>query len=521
MNEFLTLICDAIEHMNIGGFTKLRELEPELKRQYDVLDQQIQWDCLAGVAETTKQNGKFQMLLFSYLLSAFRDEKVEYFIENMLIEENIPLLSRINTIRQLWKAVFSSPMVADEKRHYIIQNSIYIDLVTQIRKELNMKLQYVPFAQRNKKRVVLMIEPLLGEAHAPTQKMTNIYCWLQKLGYEVCVYATNMNQIEISEYWNWYHSLVDVCCYPETGRFELKLLGVHIKGYNLNYTEENYFEELKKAIHDIKEYNPAFILTVGDSNILADLCGDFTTVCAMACVNQPAQTASSVIVRYFRCTEEENRKYLEWTRPDQKIFEMVCVDELNANVESGVDRKDFGIAEDKFVILIAGNRLDTEVTEEVKRVFQMILEQNEVLFVFIGNCPKLENELMEEADHYCFLGAVNDFKGIMRIGNLFLNPPRQGGGTGAFYAVENDVPVLTLPDCDVAQVGEAFTCEKLWDMPEIVNRYIHDAAFMEQQKGNCRKSAAAIYGVDSLGNIKNFCKELQEYIIENENNREG
>lgn len=200
---------------------------------------------------------------------------------------------------------------------------------------------------------------------------------------------------------------------------------------------------------------------------------------------------------------------------------MVCVDELNANVESGVDRKDFGIAEDKFVILIAGNRLDTEVTEEVKRVFQMILEQNEVLFVFIGNCPKLENELAKEADHYRFFGAVNDFKWIMRIGNLFLNPPRQGGGTGAFYAVENDVPVLTLPDCDVAQVGEAFTCEKLWNMPDIVNRYIHDAAFMEQQKENCRKSAAAIYGVDSLGNIKNFCKELQEYIIENENNREG
>ena len=226
MNEFLTLICDAIEHMNIGGFTKLRELEPELKRQYDVLDQQIQWDCLAGVAEVTKQDGKFQMLLFSYLLSALRDEKVEYFIENMLIEENTPLLGRINTIRQLWKAVFSFPMVTDEKRHYIIQNSIYIDLVTQIRKELNMKLQYVPFAQRNKKRVVLMIEPLLGEAHAPTQKMTNIYCWLQKLGYEVCVYATNMNQIEISEYWNWYNSLVDVCCYPETGKFELKLLEI-------------------------------------------------------------------------------------------------------------------------------------------------------------------------------------------------------------------------------------------------------------------------------------------------------
>lgn len=521
LNEFLTLICDAMEHTKIGGFMKLRELEPELKRQYDVLDQQSQWDCLGGIAEAIKQNGKFQMLLFSYLLSALRDEKVEYFIENMLIEENTPLLSRINTIRQLWKAVFSFPMVTDEKRHYIIQNSIYIDLVTQIRQELHMELQYIPFEQRNKNRVILMIEPLLGEVHAPTQKMINIYCWLQKLGYEVYVYATNMRQIEISEYWNWYNSLVDVCVYEETGSIELKLLGVPIKGYHLNYTEENYFEELKNAIRDIKEYNPAFILTVGDSNILAELCGDFTTVCAMACVNQPAQTAQSIIVRYFRCTEEENRKYLEWTRPDQKIFEMVCVDELNANTESDVDRKDYGIAEDKFVILVAGNRLDTEVTEEVKRVFQTILEQNEVLFVFIGDCPKLENELSKEADHYLFLGAVDDFKGIMRIGNLFLNPPRQGGGTGAFYAVENDVPVLTLPDCDVAQVGEAFTCERLWDMPEIVNSYIHDAAFAEEQRENCKKSAAAIYGVDSLGNIRSFCKELQEYIVKTERSREN
>lgn len=521
LNEFLTLICDAMEHTKIGGFMKLRELEPELKRQYDVLDQQSQWDCLGGIAEAIKQNGKFQMLLFSYLLSALRDEKVEYFIENMLIEENTPLLSRINTIRQLWKAVFSFPMVTDEKRHYIIQNSIYIDLVTQIRQELHMELQYIPFEQRNKNRVILMIEPLLGEVHAPTQKMINIYCWLQKLGYEVYVYATNMRQIEISEYWNWYNSLVDVCVYEETESIELKLLGVPIKGYNLNYTEENYFEELKNAIRDIKEYNPAFILTVGDSNILAELCGDFTTVCAMACVNQPAQTAQSIIVRYFRCTEEENRKYLEWTRPDQKIFEMVCVDELNANTESDVDRKDYGIAEDKFVILVAGNRLDTEVTEEVKRVFQTILEQNEVLFVFIGDCPKLENELSKEADHYLFLGAVDDFKGIMRIGNLFLNPPRQGGGTGAFYAVENDVPVLTLPDCDVAQVGEAFTCERLWDMPEIVNSYMHDAAFAEEQRENCKKSAAAIYGVDSLGNIRSFCKELQEYIVKTERSREN
>ena len=54
MNEFLTLICDVMEHMKIGGLTKLRELEPELKRQYDVLDQQSQWDCLGGRGRSYK-----------------------------------------------------------------------------------------------------------------------------------------------------------------------------------------------------------------------------------------------------------------------------------------------------------------------------------------------------------------------------------------------------------------------------------------------------------------------------------
>lgn len=520
MKKFLTLICQIIDCIRTDNYGCLDKKGEELKLQYDVLDEQTQWDSLEIVKESTGQDGKFQIFLFSYLLSALRDEKVEYFIENILLEEKLPLLDRVNTLRQLWKAVFSFPMRRDEEHHYIIHNSIYINLIAQIRKQLNLEASYIPFEKRNPKRVVLMIEPFLGPAHAPTTKLANIYRWLEKLGYEVSIYATNAGKLEEARRNTWYRSLFDRCVYDETGRFCLNLLGVHIKGYNLNYTEENYFEELKNAIRDIKEYNPAFILTVGDSNILAELCGNFTTVCAMACVNQPAQTAQSIIVRYFRCTEEENRKYLEWTRPDQKIFEMVCVDELNANTESDVDRKDYGIAEDKFVILVAGNRLDTEVTEEVKKVFQTILEQNEVLFVFIGDCPKLENELSKEADHYRFLGAVDDFKGIMRIGNLFLNPPRQGGGTGAFYAVENDVPVLTLPDCDVAQVGDAFTCEKLWDMPEIVNSYIHDTTFMEEQRENCRKSAAAIYGVDSLGNIRNFCKELQEYIVETERNRE-
>jgi hypothetical protein len=289
---------------------------------------------------------------------------------------------------------------------------------------------------------------------------------------------------------------------------------VEIKGYHIQYTDENYLEETRKALVDIAEYNPAFILTVGDANILADLCCQFTTVCAMACVNKPAHTVSNAIVRYFRCTQAEHQNYLACIRPEQKIFEMVHIDEIHRHSEVVYKKMDYGIAEEAFVILIAGNRLDTEVDTEVKKMLSDILQANDVIFAFIGDCPKLEMELKNaiNAEHYVFLGTTSDFKEIMKIGNLFLNPPRQGGGTGAVYALQNEVPVLTLPECDAAQVGEDFICEKLEDMPGIVDRYIHDAGFMEQQKENCRKRVKEIYGVDSLENIKTFCEELTAYI---------
>lgn len=518
MNEFLTLVCEIMERMRTGQFEGLNDRMEPLKQQYDALDEQSQWDSLGVVAESTRQNGNFQIFLFSYLLRALKDEKTEYFIENSLLEGNTELLDQFNTLRQLWKSLFSFPIAADGVRHYKIQDSIYTELAAQIRDRLNVNLPYVPFEQRNQKRAVLMIEPFLGAAHAPTAKMANVYHWLEQLGYEVRVYATNMRNLEAARRWKWYESLFDACSYEQTGEFCLEFLGVEVKGYNLNYTEEHYFEELKQAKLAIAEYNPAFILTVGDANILADMCGDFTTVSTMSCVNWPAHTLQSAIVSFFRNTEEEKQRYLDCIRPGQKIFKLTSVDDLIPDTGVTPSRALYGIREEQFVILVVGNRLDFEVNEEVKNVYRRILEQNDVLFVFIGDCPKLKKELQQtkETEHYRFLGPVQEFKAVMQIGNLFLNPPRQGGGTGSIYAVESNVPVLTLPNCDVAQVGEAFICESLDEMPQIVDRYIHDEAFMKRQKEYCKKTASALLGLDNVGNTKKLCEELKAYILETE-----
>ena len=142
-----------------------------------------------------------------------------------------------------------------------------------------------------------------------------------------------------------------------------------------------------------------------------------------------------------------------------------------------------------------------------------MLESN-VSIVFIGECKQLENRIQKTpyANKFYFLGEVRNFKEIMKIGNLFLNPPRQGGGTGAIYAIENEVPVLTLANCDVAQVGQEFVCNSMEEMPYVVQRYVHDPLFMKSKQEVCRKKAKELCSIDNVNNVRIFCEKLECYI---------
>lgn len=97
-----------------------------------------------------------------------------------------------------------------------------------------------------------------------------------------------------------------------------------------------------------------------------------------------------------------------------------------------------------------------------------------MIYIFIGECNELKSKLYSEnyKFNFRFLGFVKDLQNTMSIGDLYLNPPRTGGGTSATYAINNEIPVLTLPNCNVALRGEEFVCSSLEKFPEIIYKYI-------------------------------------------------
>lgn len=54
-------------------------------------------------------------------------------------------------------------------------------------------------------------------------------------------------------------------------------------------------------------------------------------------------------------------------------------------------KEKYGIAEDQFVILLVGNRLVQEVTEDfLKTIYAMLEENPKTVLAVIGNCEALE-----------------------------------------------------------------------------------------------------------------------------------
>ncbi len=103
-------------------------------------------------------------------------------------------------------------------------------------------------------------------------------------------------------------------------------------------------------------------------------------------------------------------------------------------------------------------------------------------------------ELGLPADEYrnriFYLGFCPDLQGVFGTMDLYLNPRRAGGGWSSAIALMAGVPVLTLPDCDVAyNVGEKFVVQDFAALKATAARYITDPDFAGMMSGYAAASA--------------------------------
>jgi glycosyltransferase involved in cell wall biosynthesis len=351
--------------------------------------------------------------------------------------------------------------------------------------------------------------------HAPSKIILDQIYILQKvLKKEVLLIISPIPFTE-ENFFTWYQPFIpNYDEKMEKKNFSFLYKGVSINGYQLNLCSENLniYQNLMSIIYD---FNPLFIYGHGSYLAWEDMMSQFTTVISKEMSSHYPVSEAQILLGYKGINQNTVQNELDFIKNNKQIsFDFNHGIELE-KPKTLLTRDDYHIEKDDFVIVIVGNRLNEEITNEYAEFLNKILELHQrIKIAFIGKyfaCPVTE----DNKDKIIYLGYQNDLPGAYHIADIYLNPPRKGGGISGLLAIHNGIPVITLPDNDVSNnVGYEFTCNSNDEILKIVLKYMNDESFYESQKQKGFEVTQKLYSEDAglgqfIEDIKNVIRQAE------------
>ncbi|BCN32540.1 glycosyltransferase [Anaeromicropila herbilytica] len=467
---------------------------------------------------------------FTFIIRILEDFECLY--DDSLIFQAIYLLSMLAEItkkptylEQILKKSITSSLLTVENKYYIYQqiksfgfyqpleginyiDELKTDLYRNIYKayydKLSDTLKPIPLKERNKDIVIIFTYQFLENTHPPTHTTLERAYDLQKsMGKKVIIINTREN-ITTSGICPFYNLLIGNCKLDLSERSEVVFRDETFDFYQPVKPMPDY-NEIKYLIELVKKLKPYLILNIGCSSIVADICGNLVPEISIPVVGSSLPMTMSKFSVWGRKVREE-----EWEDLYKKGYDKDSIIESTFTFDAKPDnisksRDELNLPKDKFLMLIVGNRLDYDITDEyikcVKETFDMGTH-----LVIAGDFDKYE-EFCEKyeglSENSTCLGRVNSINPIYKNCDLYVNSKRVGGGTSLAEAFYNGLPCVTIDFGDIAvATGEDFWVKDYDEMKEVIRKYVTDSNFYNIMREKAIKRA------DDLTNSAKALKEI-------------
>lgn len=431
-------------------------------------------------------------------------------VESLLFQPELDLFVASNVCFQLSNIRFRN---ASLKPSYVHQRLLYRFLLERYEAEYPFPVPFLPYEQRNKKRIVIETDLFINELHAPTHiVMETCRMLMQDMGYEVFL-LVNVEWMSYEWMEQFWFVPYRINYRPDiNGQFTIAYEGVTIQGYQIQWRREAA-SEMQQLMQRLYEWKPLCVWHIGGTSFRHDYYRNLTTVLSMPCANGYCVSEAPVLVSYMQNDSEELKESMAYIKEQKQ--KMVNIEIIYDYKEEGKNYKksDFKIPEDAFVICIVGTRLDDEMSEEFIRMLHELEESTDSLYyLIIGKCINKPFSLEDETKVQ-YLGFRTDLLDVIKVSDLFVNPPRKGGGGGACRALSVGVPVVTLPNCDVSSlVGDAFCCQNMDEMKEEILRYQRDPDFYREMQERVKEKNEENNAVSNLEYYKMLFQQLEKWL---------
>ncbi len=524
-NPLLRMHKDVYEMCQLIDYSFVKGDKRELLLAYDDVTDRgeetsyVQEDAVMATEEKRKvsealENIEEAIYYMSILYEKTNDINILYTMLECAKDERIDCLTMENLRHQIEAELF---IRTDAVPFYEEEREFHDILLRKWEKEYGSVVDTIPMEERKRGVILVTTNQFLGLRHAPTKLVVEIIKCLKSMGFQVylLVNYTCFTKEQLMKVLHWGH-MPNVFT-NMNGRGIWKCDTLEIPYLQLNYTQNT-----KQAITVVNDYaqeiKPEFVWHIGGTSFISDMIGRCSTMIATKCTDGYAVSEAPVLASFSAGNSsyvEKSKKVIEGL--GQKICQFMCNLSLPDATEGIVyKRSDLNLPEDKCLLCMVGNRLDLEVDNKFLEWISGVMEYSkDIRFVTIGKevsldaYPCLRNKIIQ-------LGYQENLKATLACMDIYVNPPRQGGGASAVCAMAAGIPAITLGNCDVANaVPEVFIVSDLTEMYELVMRCVENKTFYEAmcrdavEKNDELLRAYEERGMESIANIFHIARTYE------------
>ncbi|OOB77672.1 MAG: hypothetical protein BEN19_00325 [Epulopiscium sp. Nuni2H_MBin003] len=496
---------NELYHQILSQGEVTEECEDELCKKYEYTDHGVS-NALADLLTYSAGNVVLQIRLASKFYAETKNVQCLTFMLEQIQDAKLPYMVAQNIYRQIVIKFFRDNNYIDYKKDYFYYQKLYNRFIKEV--DLSRYAKYTP----DENTIVIIVQQFLSHFHAPTARVDSYATILQRyLNKKVILVITQ----ELPKHTEMFVDSAQSNTEDTFNGFrEMKLFsGEMILSYQPDNSNYNLYEMLK-TIEFIYRQKPELVLIVGERSIIGDICGNFTKVAIDTLSSAiPICMTKNILVDEYMLRDKARRAYFEHKK---KNFITKRLPKFNYNkLMIPAIKQEYGVDPDCFAIALVGNRLALELTPEYTKMLKDILKiDSRVHFVIIGEFEKYTyfyNNL-DILENSTLLGYQKRLKRALSMCDLYLNPPRQGGGMTAVMALSERVPVVTLPECDVEMnIGSDFTAQ-LEEYVDIVRKYITDKEFYKYKLKDIEKLVRnnSLAPADTVEQIKYIVDKIEQ-----------
>lgn len=388
---------------------------------------------------------------------------------------------------------------------------LYDAIVAGFRNAMGGALPRLPKESRNKNRIVVIVLQFLGPKHAPTKTAMERIETLQKMGYEVLV-IHSMELLSLNGEMPFYNSSAGNYVEQYNGLNNIEGVGGNIFTMYQPATYMPQMSEMEKIAMLLMEYAPDKIVMLGNNCVLGDLMADMIpTVCIPMAFSTMPKKRNQLVITARNITEgdykEIDRLGIDRNNFEEGIFTFKLIEQTTK-----LSREKLGLPEDKFILSVVGIRLDYEVSDDFLIAVKAAID-NGCHLAFAGKydtydavCARFE--WLKEGSTY--VGYQDDILAFIEVCDLYINPPRLGGGFSVVEAFFMHKPGITMGYGDVAACsGPDFYINGLDELSSLICKYKDNADFYKVMSDKAYERSQVLF--DSEGALRDILDKLEKW----------